>query len=118
MSVLVELYGLEIAGAHGVEEEERHRPQPFLYDVRLEVPDAATSDRLEDTVDYREVVTCLSELSEERQFQLLEAMAAAAAETLLERFGAESARVRVRKTAVRLGVPVEWTAATVERRRP
>ena len=118
MTVVVELHGLELKGAHGVEDEERRNPQPFLYDLWLEVPEAATSDRLEDTVDYREVVTCLSELSEGRQFQLLEAMAAAAAETLLERFGAESARVRVRKPAVRLGVPVEWTAATVERRRP
>jgi dihydroneopterin aldolase len=118
MSVLVELYGLEIPGAHGVEEEERHRPQPFLYDVRLEVPDAATSDRLEDTVDYREVVSCLRELFDGRQFHLLEAMAATAAETLLDRFGLESARVRVRKPAVRLEAPVDWTAATVERRRP
>ena len=57
MTVTVELYGLEVAGAHGVEEEERRRPQPFLYDLWLEVPDAATSDRLEATVDYRDVVS-------------------------------------------------------------
>jgi dihydroneopterin aldolase len=118
VSVLVELYGLELVGAHGVEDEERRNPQPFLYDVWLEVPEAATSDRLEDTVDYREVVDCLRELSDGRQFQLLEAMAAAAAAALLERFGVESARVRVRKPDVRLDAPVEWTAATVERRRP
>jgi len=118
MSVLVELSGLELEGAHGVEEEERSNPQPFLFDLWLEVPEAATSDRLEDTVDYREVVSCLRELFDGRQFQLLEAMAAAAAEALLDRFGLESARVRVRKPAVRLGVPVDWTAATVERRRP
>jgi dihydroneopterin aldolase len=118
MSVTVELFGLEIAGAHGVEEEERSSPQPFLYDVWLEVPEAATSDRIEDTVDYREVVGCLRELSDGRQFQLLEAMAAAAADALLERFELERARVRVRKPGVRLEVPVEWTAASAERPRP
>jgi dihydroneopterin aldolase len=118
VSVLVELSGLELEGAHGVEDEERRNPQPFLYDLWLEVPEAATSDRLEETVDYREVVSCLRELFDGRQFHLLEAMAAAAAEALLDRFGLESARVRVRKPAVRLGVPAEWTAATVERRRP
>jgi dihydroneopterin aldolase len=117
VSVTVELYGLEIAGAHGVEEPERRTPQPFLYDLWLDVPDAATSDRLEETVDYRDVVGCLRELSEGRQFQLLEAMAAAAAEALLERFRLERARVRVRKPAVQLEAPIEWTAATVERRR-
>jgi dihydroneopterin aldolase len=117
MSVTVELHGLEIAGAHGVDEEERRKPQPFLYDLWLEVPDAATSDRIEDTVDYREVVSCLRELSDGRKFQLLEAMAAAAAEALIERFSLERARVRVRKPAVQLEVPVDWTAATVERSR-
>jgi 7,8-dihydroneopterin aldolase/epimerase/oxygenase len=118
MSITVELYGLEITGAHGVEEEERRNPQPFLYDLRLEVPEAATSDRLEDTVDYREVVRCIRELSDGRQFLLLEAMAAAVAEALVERFKLERARVRVRKPAVQLEAPVEWTAATAERPRP
>jgi 7,8-dihydroneopterin aldolase/epimerase/oxygenase len=118
MSVKVELYGLEIAGAHGVEEEERRGRQPFLYDLWLDVPDAATSDRLDATVDYRDVVRCVQEVSAGRQFQLLEAMAAAVADALLDRFELEAARVRVRKPAVRLEAPVEWTAATVERRRP
>ena len=118
MSVRVELYGLEVAGAHGVEEEERRRAQPFLYDLRLEVPDAATSDRLEATVDYRDVVRCVQEVSAGRQFRLLEAMAAAVADALVDRFELEAARVRVRKPSVRLEASVEWTAATVERRRP
>jgi dihydroneopterin aldolase len=118
VSVTVELSGLEVPGPHGVEPEERERPQLFLYDLWLEVPDTATSDRLEDTVDYREVVDCLKRVSDGRQFQLLEAMAAAVAEALLERFSLDAARVRVRKPGVKLAVPVEWTAATVERRRP
>ena len=118
MSVLVELYGLEVAGAHGVEEEERRRPQPFLYDLWLEVPDAATSDRLEATVDYRDVVRCVQEVSAGRQFRLLEAMAAAVADALVGRFELEAARVRVRKPTVQLEAPVEWTAATAEKRRP
>jgi 7,8-dihydroneopterin aldolase/epimerase/oxygenase len=118
VSVTVELYGLEIPGAHGVEEEERRTPQPFLYDLWLDVPEAATADRIEDTVDYREVVDCLRELSDGRQYQLLEAMAAAAADALLERFQVERVRVRVRKPNVQLDAPVDWTGATVERPRP
>jgi 7,8-dihydroneopterin aldolase/epimerase/oxygenase len=118
MSVTVEVFGLEIPGAHGVEREERERPQRFLYDLWLEVPDASTSDRLEDTIDYREVVDCVRNVSEARRFQLLEAMAARVADALLEKLPLEAARVRVRKPDVKLGAPVEWTAAIVERRRP
>jgi dihydroneopterin aldolase len=117
VSVLVELYGLEIPGRHGVEEEERRTEQSFLYDLWLNVPDSALADRIEETVDYRRVVECVREISEGRQFRLLEALGAAVADAVLERFDVERVRVRVRKPQVRLAVPADWTAATVERSR-
>jgi dihydroneopterin aldolase len=117
MSVVVELRGLELPGRHGVLEQERETEQPFLYDVELELPEP-TADKLEGTVDYREVVSLVRELSDERRFQLLESLAAAVADALLERFGqVESVRVRVRKPEVDLGAPVEYAAASVRRER-
>jgi len=116
VSVLVELAGLEIPGRHGVEDWEREQEQSFLYDLELELPEPA-ADRIEETVDYREVVELVRTVSKSRQFQLLESMAAAIADALLERFPLERARVRVRKPQVRLGVPIEHTAASVERSR-
>jgi dihydroneopterin aldolase len=116
MSVVVELAALEIPGRHGVEPPEREREQPFLYDVELELPEPG-DDRLEDTVDYREVVALVREVSGSKHFQLLETLAGALAEALLERFPLERVRVRVRKPEVELGVPVDYAAATVERSR-
>ncbi len=116
MSAIVELRGLEVPGRHGVEEEEREREQPFLYDLELELLEPG-ADRIEETVDYREVVRLVREFSAGRQFRLLEAIAAALADALLERFPLERARVRVRKPQVRLDAPVEYAAATVERSR-
>ncbi len=113
----VELAGLEIFGHHGVEEDERARGQRFLLDLWLDVSDAALSDRIEDTVDYRDVARAVREVSDERQFQLLEALAAAVADRLVERFPVERARVRVRKPEVELDPPVEYVAVTVERSR-
>ena len=112
---LVELYGLEVAGRHGATPEEHERDQPFLYDLELELA-GPEADRLEETVDYREVVEVVRGVSEEER-QLLETLAAAVAEALMERFPLERARVRVRKPDVRLEFPVEWTAATAERLR-
>jgi dihydroneopterin aldolase len=114
--IVVELEGLEIFGRHGATEEERETGQAFLYDVRLEVSDAALSDRLEDAVDYDEVAAVVRGVSDARQFHLLEALAAAVADTVSERFDVERVRVRVRKRDVEpAGLPVAWTAATVER---
>ena len=115
--IQVEPAGLELVGRHGVTAEERAREQRFLVDVELEVNEAALSDRIEDAVDYRDVAVCVREISDARQFHLLEALAHAVAAAILERFAVERVRIRVRKPDVVLDPPVEHSAAVVELRR-
>jgi dihydroneopterin aldolase len=115
VTLTIELAGLELHGRHGVLEEERREGQRFLFDLWLDVPEtAARSDRIEDAVDYREVVATVREVSDGNAYALLEALATAVAEALLERFPVERARVRVRKPDVRLDAPVEHSAVTAE----
>jgi 7,8-dihydroneopterin aldolase/epimerase/oxygenase len=99
--ITVEVRDLRVFGRHGVHEEEREHGQDFLFDVDLEVGERGTSDRLEDVVDYVEVVRAVQEVSNERQYALLEALAAAVVEKLEQRFSPERVRVRVRKPEVR-----------------
>lgn len=118
--IVVELAAIELHGHHGVGEHERARGQRFLFDVALETADetAAASDRIDDALDYREVVAVVRELSDGRAYRLLEALAADVADALLARFPAAArVRVRVRKPDVRLDAPVEHSAVTVERAR-
>jgi dihydroneopterin aldolase len=110
--ILLELHGLELFGYHGVLEEEKREGQTFLYDLELEVDDGALSDRIEDAVDYRLVVDAVREVSD-RRFDLIEALAGAVADELVARFPVMRAKVRVRKRPA--GLPVEYSAATVER---
>ncbi len=117
MTTTVELIGLVLYGRHGVLDEERTEGQRFLFDVWLDVDDeAGRTDRIEDAVDYREVAETVRAVSDSRAFQLLEALAAAVADALGERFPVTRVRVRVRKPEVRLDAgPVEWSGVTVER---
>jgi dihydroneopterin aldolase len=113
--VIVELEALEVFGRHGVLDEERRDGQTFLYDVTLEVgEDAARSDRIEDAVDYRDVAAVVQEVSDSRDFHLLEALAAAVADAVAERFEVVRVRVRVRKPSP-AGVDAAFAAATAER---
>jgi dihydroneopterin aldolase len=115
VTLTIELMGVELHGFHGVDEAEGRDGQRFLFDLWLDVPDtAARSDRIEDAVDYREVVATVREVSDGRAFQLLEALATAVAEALLARFPVERVRVRVRKPDVVLDAPVEWSALSCE----
>jgi dihydroneopterin aldolase len=99
--ITVEVRDLRIFGRHGVHEAERERGQEFLFDVELEVGERGASDRHEDAVDYVEVARTVQEVSDARQFVLLEALAGAVADELERRFGPEGLRVRVRKPEVR-----------------
>ena len=99
----IELNGLRVAGRHGVYPEEREQSRAFVFDVELEVGAAGLSDRLEDAVDYDEVARTVQEVSSARDYNLLEALATATAELLVERFGVERANVRIRKPGIRPG---------------
>jgi dihydroneopterin aldolase len=116
MTVEVAVTGIELAGRHGVDDEERARPQRFRFDVWLALSSDApiASDRLEDTVDYRQVVECVREVCTGRQFVLLEALAGAVIEELRRRFSPRAASVTVEKPDLYLGsgaspaVTVRW----------
>jgi dihydroneopterin aldolase len=113
--VIVELRGLELFGYHGVHEAERRDGQMFLYDIELEVGDRGADDRIESAVDYSKVAAAVREVANGR-YALLEALATAVAEMLVERFAPEHVKVRVRKPEVRpSGIDVEFAAVTVER---
>jgi dihydroneopterin aldolase len=111
----VELHGVQLVGFHGAYPEEARDGQLFLYDVELEVGERGADDVLAHAVDYTEVAAAIREVNE-RRFDLLEALAATLADTLLERFAPERVLVRVRKPEVEpAGLKVGYSAVTVER---
>jgi len=116
--VTIELHGIVLHGFHGVLDDERRVGQRFLVDVELDLAreEGASSDRIEDAVDYREIVARVQEVSDGRSYHLLEALAAAIADALLAGRPVTAVRVRVRKPDVVLDPPVGYTAVSVERR--
>ena len=116
--VTIELHGIILHGYHGVLDEERRDGQRFLVDVELDLEheQAARTDRIEDAVDYREVVARVRQVSDARAYHLLEAFAAAIADALVADWPVTAVRVRVRKPDVVLDPPVEYAAVSVERR--
>jgi dihydroneopterin aldolase len=117
--VTIELHGIILHGYHGVLDEERRDGQRFLVDVELDLEheQAARSDRIEDAVDYREVVARVRQVSDARAYHLLEAFASAIADALVADWPVTVVRVRVRKPGVVLDPPVDYAAVAVERRR-
>lgn len=115
----IELSSLVVFGHHGYLEEERRLGQRFLVDLWADVDEgAATSDRIEDTVDYRHLAAVVREVFAGPERLLLEGLAGAVADGILARFETvEHVRVRVRKPDVVLDPPVDYAAVVVVRMR-
>ncbi len=97
--------------------EEQSRPQPFEVDVRLDVDlsSAATSDHLDDTVDYAMVAEAVARTVELTSNQLLERLTDRIAAICISLPAVTSAEVTLRK--LRPSVPVHATSFGVTIRR-
>lgn len=105
---------------HGALEEERALGQTFQVDVEVK-GDFARSEGADDlhwTVDYTLLYRAVAEIFQSRSFQLLETMAAAIAQGLIERFQPiQEVTVRVRKPHVPMGGVLQCVEVEVTRRR-
>lgn len=80
--------GIEILGFHGCYGAERVKGNRFLIDLFVEgaFHKAFSTDSLEDSVDYAQLVSTVREINRQRKHFLIESFANAIANGLLERF--------------------------------
>lgn len=102
----------------GVNEDERKEKQDVLINLTIytDIRPAASSDRLEDAVDYRELRTHVVEMVEQSQYYLLEALAEAIAGVCLEHRGVSKVMVRADKPGALHSA--RSVAIEIERERP
>jgi 7,8-dihydroneopterin aldolase/epimerase/oxygenase len=96
---LIFIEGLTCRTVIGIHASELHQPQTLVIDVHAGVARAraCSSDAIVDTIDYSAVRERLRRLMREHQLKLLEALAEAIADIVLDEFGAQWVRVQVVK---------------------
>jgi dihydroneopterin aldolase len=111
--------GLEVYGHHGVGREEKVLGQRLIYDVRLTIAgcEAAYTDRVEDAVDYTEVLDLITEVATVKSYSLLERLAQATAEAILRKFPVDEVWIQVTKPHPPVACALASVAAAVELRR-
>ncbi len=95
----IRLQNMMFYGYHGVSKAERETGRRFEVDCELDVniASAATSDKLEETVNYTAVYDLIEHIVQVRKFNLLESVAVRIAHDIIERFHVGRVIVRVRK---------------------
>ena len=116
--IRIALEGLSFQASVGCLEEERGRRQSVVVDLSLFLPPPA-SDQLEQTVDFRAILSQLQALIGSRHWNLIETLCQAVARDLLDCFPRLlEVRVRVRKPEAPLGVPFADLFAEISLERP
>lgn len=109
--------GLKFFARHGVNPEEKEKPQRFLFDLEigLDLSTARQSDQLKDTINYSDLVECVREQVQNRSYNLLEALAESIAESIMRRFPAEYVQVTVKKPDAPVDADFDYFAVTIEK---
>lgn len=112
------LSGLKVDCIVGVWAWERQVRQTVVLDVEMavDIRKAAASDKLEDTLDYKNVSKRLLSFIGDSQFQLVETLTERVAEIIIKEFKVSWVKVRLNKQgALRgsrdVGILIERTAA-------
>lgn len=117
MTDKVVIKGLRVFGYHGIHKEERERGQNFTVDVEvgLDLRRPGETDRIEDTLDYDQLVMDIQSIVSKEQFNLLEGLAERIAGLTLQRGPAQSVRVRIAKTDPPIDADIEMVGVEVLR---
>lgn len=112
------LAGMEFYGYHGVLPQEQTLGQKFTVDVELslELGQAGNSDDPEDTVDYAGIFNIVRAIIEGRPRRLLESVAEAIADSVLNHFPVKEVLVRVKKPHAPLPGKFDWMAVEISRK--
>jgi len=112
------LEGMSFHGRHGVRPAERERPQEFKVDIEVDcdLSESGRSDRIEDTVDYRQVRAIAQEVIEGESHKLLESLATQMAQRVLqlERVGGVTVRIAKKPETM---LPIDAAAVRINRTR-
>ena len=95
----IRIKNLKIPARHGVYEFEKEKDGIFEIDIELYLPllKAGKSDRLEDTINYEDIISTVTKAFTEKQYALVEAATQSVCDRLLNDFKIDKITIRVRK---------------------
>ena len=95
----IRINNLKVPARHGVYEFEKEKDGIFEIDLELfsSLYKSGDSDKLEDTINYQDIIDTAIEAFTLKQFSLVEAAAQSVCNSLLNEFEIDSVTIRVRK---------------------
>lgn len=111
------LTGMQFYARHGVFPEEKAMGQKFEIDLEiwLDLRAAGQSDDLKHTLNYADIYATVKNITTGRSFNLIEALAEAISEEILEHYPSERVLVRVKKPHAPISGIFEYVGVEIVR---
>ena len=95
----IRIKSLKVKARHGVYEFERKKDGTFELDIEIYLPleKSGQSDKLDDTIDYVDIVSIATKAFAEKNYNLVEAAAESVCEKLLDALNVAKVILKVRK---------------------
>ena len=95
----IRIKSLKVKARHGIYEFERKKDGTFELDIEVYLPleKSGQSDKLEDTIDYDNIVSIATKAFAKKDYNLVEAAAESVCEKLLDALNIAKVILRVRK---------------------
>jgi dihydroneopterin aldolase len=112
----ITLAGVKIYPRIGTTPEERSVPQECQADIILwgDLEAAASSDSLDDSIDYCRVLSSVQKIAVAREYNLLETLAYKIVRNVLQSFPVSRARIKLRKRPAILLNEIDFVEVEIE----
>ncbi len=114
----IRIHNMMFYGFHGIYEYEREQGQKFYIDVEIETKDdkVAETDALNDGVDTAAIYDIVKDVTENKRFQMLLALAAHIGDRLIAKYSHFAAvKTTVRKPSVPISGPIDYVEVEMTR---
>ena len=118
MADKIRMLNIEIYAHHGTHKAEREMGQRFVIDLEMELDlkKPGETDSLNDTVNYVEAYKIVEKSTREKNYHLIEALAADIAKNILKALPLEAVTVRVKKPHAPVGGILDNVEVEIHRR--
>jgi dihydroneopterin aldolase len=106
-------------GYHGVLSEENTLGQKFFIDIEIikSLKEAGLTDDLTKSVSYADVYERTENIARGKKFKLIEALAEAIAQDILENFDIEGIKIRIKKPEAPIPGHFDYVGVEIERKK-
>tara|TARA_X000000368_G_scaffold406489_1_gene384811 strand:- start:1325 stop:1687 length:363 start_codon:yes stop_codon:yes gene_type:complete len=117
---IIKLKNMQFYGYHGVYDHEKELGSPFEVDVEItrSFSKAASSDDVNQTVDYGTIFKLVDEIVSNTKYNLIETLADKIAGKILDGYEIDKVAVRVRKPKVQINGILDTVEVEMEKIKP